>query len=49
MIYLAEQLSFDIHAVLDCNTGNLSVGGIFNYAYSSAIRTVEYSIKDGLY
>ena len=47
-IYFAEQLTFDIHAGLNSNTEDLSAGGIFNYAYSSATRTVEYSIKDGL-
>jgi len=30
------------------NTTDLSAGGIFNYAYSSATRTIELSIKDGL-
>ena len=47
-IYFSEQLTFDIHAGLNSNTEDLSAGGIFNYAYSSATRTVEYSIKDGL-
>ena len=47
-IYFAEQLTFDIHAGLNSNTEDLNAGGIFNYAYSSATRTVEYSIKDGL-
>ena len=47
-IYFAEQLTFDIHAALNTNTDDLNSGGIFNYAYSSATRTVEYSIKDGL-
>ena len=47
-IYFAEQLSFDIHAGLNSNTEDLNAGGIFNYAYSSATRTVEFSIKDGL-
>ena len=47
-IYFAEQLTFDIHAGLNSNTEDLSAGGIFNYAYSSATRTVEFSIKDGL-
>ena len=47
-IYFAEQLCFDIHAGLNGNTEDLNAGGIFNYAYSSATRTVEFSIKDGL-
>ena len=47
-IYFAEQLTFDIHAGLNSNTDDLNSGGIFNYAYSSATRTVEFSIKDGL-
>ena len=47
-IYFAEQLAFDIHAGLNSNTNDLNTGGIFNYAYSSATRTVEFSIKDGL-
>ena len=47
-IYFAEQLTFDIHQSLNSNTEDLSAGGIFNYAYSSATRTVEYSIKDVL-
>ena len=47
-IYFSEQLTFDIHAGLNTNTEDLNAGGIFNYAYSSATRTVEFSIKDGL-
>ena len=47
-IYFSEQLAFDIHQSLNTNTENLNAGGIFNYAYSSATRTVEFSIKDGL-
>jgi len=47
-IYFSEQLAFDIHAGLNTNTEDLNSGGIFNYAYSSATRTVEFSIKDGL-
>ena len=47
-IYFAEQLTFDIHAGLNSNTEDLNAGGIFNYAYSSPTRTVEFSIKDGL-
>ena len=47
-IYFAEQLAFNIHAGLNSNTEDLNGGGIFNYAYASATRTVEFSIKDGL-
>ena len=47
-IYFAEQLAFDIHAGLNSNTEDLNSGGIFNYAYASATRTVEFSIKNGL-
>ena len=47
-IYFAEQLAFDIHEGMNNNTTDLSAGGIFNYAYSSATRTIELSIKDGL-
>ena len=47
-IYFAEQLAFDIHQSLNTNTEDLNTGGIFNYAYASATRTVEFSIKDGL-
>ena len=47
-IYFAEQLAFDIHAGLNTNTEDLNSGGIFNYAYASATRTVEFSIKNGL-
>ena len=47
-IYFSEQLCFDIHAGLNSNTEDLNANGIFNYAYSSATRTVEFSIKDGL-
>ena len=47
-IYFSEQLTFDIHAGMNSNTEDLNSGGIFNYAYSSATRTVEFSIKDGL-
>ena len=47
-IYFSEQLAFDIHAGLNTNTEDLNSGGIFNYAYSSPTRTVEFSIKDGL-
>ena len=47
-IYFAKQLSLDIHAGLTSNTEDLNTGGIFNYAYSSATRTVQFSKKDGL-
>ena len=47
-IYFSEQLAFDIHAGLNTNTEDLNSGGIFNYAYSSPTRTVEFSVKDGL-
>ena len=47
-IYFAEQLAFDINKGLNSNTGDLSAGGIFNYAYNDATRTVDFSIKDGL-
>ena len=47
-IYVAEQLAFDIHEGLNNSTTDLTDGGIFNYAYSSATRTIELSIKDGL-
>ena len=47
-IYFSEQLCFDIHVGLNSNTEDLNTGGIFNYAYSSPTRTVEFSIKDGL-
>ena len=48
-IYFAEQLSFDMvsklnDAVRDLNSGN----DIFVYAYSSATRTVEIKVVDGL-
>ena len=48
-IYFAEQLSFDIvsklnDAVRDLNSNN----DIFVYAYSSATRTVEIKVADGL-
>ena len=47
-IYFAEQIAFDMHAGLNTNTTDLNTGGIFNYAYDSATRTVQFSIKDGL-
>ena len=48
-IYFAEQLSFDIvsklnDAIRDLNAGN----DIFVYAYSSATRTMEIKVADGL-
>eukprot|EP00438_Fugacium_kawagutii_P022403 Skav209124 [mRNA] locus=scaffold682:45485:46357:- [translate_table: standard] len=48
-VYFAEQLSFDIvsklnDAVRDLNANN----DIFVYAYSSATRTVEIKVADGL-
>ena len=33
---------------MNSNTGDLSAGGIFVYSYSSASRTVEIKVKDGL-
>ena len=47
-IYFAEQLCFDINEGLNSNTGDLSAGGIFVYAYDATTRTVQFSIKDGL-
>ena len=47
-IYFAEQLAFDINEGINNNTTDLSAGGIFVYSYSSATRTVEIKIKDGL-
>ena len=47
-IYYAQQLCFDINEGLNSNTGDLSAGGIFVFAYDSATRTVEFKIKDGL-
>ena len=47
-VYFASQLCFDLHEGLNSNTTDLSAGGIFNYAYDEATRTVEFSIKDGL-
>ena len=47
-IYFAEQIAFDMHAGLNTNTNDLNADGIFNYAYDSATRTVQFSIKDGL-
>ena len=47
-IYFAEQLCFDMVEGMNNNTTDLTSGGIFVYAYSSATRTVEIKIKDGL-
>ena len=47
-IYFAEQLAFDLNEGMNSNTTDLSTGGIFVYSYSSATRTVEFKIKDGL-
>ena len=37
-----------MHAGLNTNTNDLNAGGILNYAYDRATRTVQFSIKDGL-
>ena len=47
-IYFAEQLAFDMHVGMNSFTSDLNAGGIFNYAYASATRTVEFGIKDGV-
>ena len=47
-IYFAEQLCYDIVEGMNNNTTDLSAGGIFVYSYSSATRTVEVKVKDGL-
>ena len=47
-IYFAEQLCFDVVEGMNNNTTDLTAGGIFVYAYSSATRTVEIKVKDGL-
>ena len=47
-IYFAEQLCFDINGGMNNNTTDLSAGGIFVYSYSSATRTIEIKVKDGL-
>ena len=47
-IYFAEQLCFDVVEGMNNNTTDLSAGGIFVYSYSSATRTVEFKVKDGL-
>ena len=47
-IYFAEQMAFDMNEGMNNNTTDLNAGGIFVYSYSSATRTVEFKIKDGL-
>ena len=47
-IYFSEQLCFDMVEGINNNTRDLSAGGIFVYSYSSATRTVEMKVKDGL-
>ena len=48
-IYFAEQLSFDIVSGMNDDVKYLNAGNdIFVYAYSSATRTVEIKIADGL-
>ena len=47
-IYFAEQLCFDMVEGMNNNTTDLYADGIFVYAYSSATRTVEIKVKDGL-
>ena len=47
-IYFAEQLAYDMNEGMNSNTEDLATGGIFVYSYSSASRTVEFEIKDGL-
>ena len=47
-IYFAEQLAYDMNEGMNSNTEDLTAGGIFVYSYSSATRTVEFKIKDGL-
>ena len=47
-IYFAEQFCFDINEGMNNSTTDLSAGGIFVYTYSSATRTVEFKVKDGL-
>ena len=47
-IYFAEQLAYDMNEGMNNNTTDLSAGGIFVYSYSSATRTVEFKVKDGL-
>ena len=47
-VYFAEQLAYDMNEGMNNNTTDLSAGGIFVYSYSSATRTVEFKVKDGL-
>jgi hypothetical protein len=47
-MYFAEQLAYDMNEGMNSNTEDLTAGGIFVYSYSSATRTVEFKIKDGL-
>ena len=48
-IYFAEQLSFAIVSKLNDAAGDLNANNdIFVYAYSSATRTVEIKVADGL-
>jgi hypothetical protein len=48
-IYYAEQLAFDINSKLNDAVRDLNAGNdIFVYAYSSATRTVELKVADGL-
>ena len=48
-IYFAEQLSFDIVQGMNDDVKYLNAGNdIFVYAYSSATRTVEIKVADGL-
>ena len=47
-IYFSEQLCFDMVEGMNNNKTDLSAGGIFVYSYSSATRTVEMKVKDGL-
>ena len=47
-IYFAEQLAYDMNEGMNSNTEDLATGGIFVYSYSSASRTVEFEIEDGL-
>lgn len=48
-VYFAEQLSFDMVAGMNNAVRHLNAGNyIFVYAYSSATRTVEIKVADGL-
>lgn len=48
-IYFAEQLSFDMVQGMNDKVRDLNAGNdIFVYAYSSATRTVEIKVADGL-